>query len=101
MEVEAEQNTDLQMSTCGKKTRVGTERKSPTLQKMQNRAFEDEPILNYKEHCKKHENHFISAVLFSTPLRCKTGLGAINSLLFICLLDGYSQEWQLTFQQYR
>lgn len=92
---------DLQMPTCGKKISVGTERKSSKLQKMQNRAFEDEPVLNYKEHCKKHENHFISVVLFSTPLRCKTGLGAINSLLFVCLLDGYSQEWQLLFQHYR
>lgn len=88
------------MPTCGKKINVGTESKFSKLQRMY-KAFEDEPILNYKEHCKKHENHFISEVLFSATLRCRTVLRAINSLLVVCLLDGYSQEWQLLFQQYR
>lgn len=60
---------DLQMSTRGEKTSVGTGRKYAKLQKVQHRAFEDKPILSYKEHRKKHENHFISAALFSTPLR--------------------------------
>lgn len=87
---------DLQMPTYGKKTSGGTKTKSSKLQKS-NRAFEDEPILNYKEHCKKHENHFISAVLFSTPLRCKTVLRAISFLLFVCLLHGYSGEWHFYF----
>lgn len=62
---------DLPMPTCSKKTSMETERKSSKLQRMQNRTFEGELILNYKEPCKKHENHFISAVLFPTLLRCK------------------------------
>lgn len=79
----------------------GNRKKVLELQKLQHGAFENKPNLNYKEHCKKHENHCISAVLFSTPLRYKTGLRATSSLLFVCLLDGYSQEWQLLLQQRR